>query len=164
MLKTIEGQLAVKKGTRFGIALSRTNALITERLLDGALDCLLRHGAAETDITVVKVPGAYELASAVQALCAAKGRKEMGAVIALGCVIRGGTPHFEFVAGEASRGITHAGLQSKVPVAFGVLTCDTLEQALERAGAKGGNKGWEAALSAIEMADLAVRLKQEFSL
>lgn len=155
MPKVIEGQLAVKKGARFGIALSRTNALITERLLDGALDCLLRHGAADADIVVVKVPGAYELAPAVQALCAAK---NISAVIALGCVIRGGTPHFEFVAGEASRGITHAGLQSKIPVAFGLLTCDTLEQALDRAGAKSGNKGWEAALSAIEMADLVARL------
>lgn len=156
MPKVIEGQLAVKRGTRFGIAVARTNALITDRLLDGAIDCLLRHGAQDNDITVVKVPGAYELAAAVQALCNAK---EMGAVIALGCVIRGGTPHFEYVAGEASRGITQAGLQSKVPVAFGVLTCDNLEQSLERAGAKGGNKGWEAALSAIEMADLATKLK-----
>lgn len=156
MPKIVEGQLVVKEGTRFGIAVARTNALITERLLEGALDCLLRHGAAEKDIVVVRVPGAYELPAAVQALCASK---SMGAVVALGCVIRGGTPHFDYVAGEASRGITQAGLGSKVPVAFGVLTCDNLEQALERAGAKGGNKGWEAALSAIEMADLSGKLK-----
>ncbi len=152
----IEGHLTVHPGARFGIAVARTNGLITERLLDGALDCLLRHGAADGDITVVKVPGAYELPTAVQALCAAKTN---AAVIALGCVIRGGTPHFDYVAGEASRGITHAGLNSGVPIAFGVLTCDNLEQALERAGAKAGNKGWEAALSAIEMADLVSKLK-----
>lgn len=156
MPKVIEGQLVIKKNTRFGIAVARTNSLITERLLEGALDCLVRHGAAEDDITVVKVPGAYELPAAVQALCA---RKDAGAVIALGCVIRGGTPHFDYIAGEATRGITHAGLNSGVPVAFGVLTCDNLEQALERAGAKAGNKGWEAALSAIEMADLMGKLK-----
>ncbi|HLX62398.1 MAG TPA: 6,7-dimethyl-8-ribityllumazine synthase [Planctomycetota bacterium] len=156
MPKVIEGQLTIKKNTRFGIAVARTNSLITERLLEGALDCLLRHGAADDDITVVKVPGAYELPAAVQALCAQKG---IGAVIALGCVIRGGTPHFDYVAGEATRGIGHAALHSNVPVAFGVLTCDNLEQALERAGAKGGNKGWEAAMSAIEMADLMGKIK-----
>ncbi len=122
MPKIIEGQLIVRKGARFGIAVARTNGLITERLLDGAIDCLLRHGAADADITVVKVPGAYELPAAVQALCAEKGS---AGVIALGCVIRGGTPHFDYVAGEASRGITHAGLNSGVPVAFGVLTATT---------------------------------------
>ncbi|MEI6233336.1 MAG: 6,7-dimethyl-8-ribityllumazine synthase [Planctomycetota bacterium] len=155
MPKVIEGQLSIPKNTRFGIAVARTNSLITDRLLDGAIDCLVRHGAADADITVVKVPGAYELAAAVQALCASK---QNAAVIALGAVIRGGTPHFDYVAGEASRGITHAGLNSGVPVAFGLLTCDNLEQALERAGAKGGNKGWEAAASAIEMADLFTKL------
>jgi 6,7-dimethyl-8-ribityllumazine synthase len=151
----IEGRLIVKPGTRFGIAVSRTNALVTERLLEGALDCLVRHGAEDAKITVVRVPGAYELPAAVQALCAKGGFK---AVIALGCVIRGGTPHFEYVAGEASKGVTQAGMESRIPVAFGVLTCDNLEQALERAGAKGGNKGWEAAASAIEMADLWSKL------
>jgi 6,7-dimethyl-8-ribityllumazine synthase len=156
MPNVIEGLLVIKKNTRFGIAVSRTNSLITDRLLDGAIDCLVRHGAAEDDITVVKVPGAYELPAAVQALCARKG---LAAVIALGCVIRGGTPHFEYVAGEACRGLTQAALNSGIPVAFGVLTCDNLEQALERAGAKGGNKGWEAAMSAIEMADLMGKLR-----
>ena len=151
MPKVIEGQLCIQKGARFGIAMARTNSLITERLLEGAIDCLLRHGAADADITVVKVPGAYELPTAVQALCATR---QNVAVIALGAVIRGGTPHFDYVAGEASRGITHAGLNHNVPIAFGLLTCDNLEQALERAGAKAGNKGWEAAMSAIEMADL----------
>jgi 6,7-dimethyl-8-ribityllumazine synthase len=156
MPKIIEGQLSVKKGARFGIVVARTNSLITERLLDGALDCLLRHGADDANITVVKVPGAYELPVAVQNLCAGK---SVQAVIALGCVIRGGTPHFDYVAGEASKGITAASLDSRIPVAFGLLTCDNLEQALERAGAKGGNKGWEAALSAIEMADLLPKIK-----
>ena len=151
----IEGRMIVKPGTRFGIVVSRTNALVTEPLLAGALDCLLRHGADEKDITIVRVPGAYELPAAVQALCA-KGK--LHAAIALGCVIRGGTPHFEYVAGEASKGVTQAGLQARIPVAFGVLTCDNLEQALERSGAKGGNKGWEAAASAIEMADLWTKL------
>jgi len=150
----IEGKLIVKSGAKFGIAVSRTNSIVTERLLEGAIDCLVRHGADEAKITVVRVPGAYELPAAVQALC-----KKNSAVIALGCVIRGGTPHFEYVAGEASSGVTRAGLEAEIPVAFGVLTCDNLEQALERAGAKGGNKGWEAALSAIEMADLWPKLK-----
>ncbi len=154
----IEGRLIVKPGTRFGIVVARTNALVTEPLLQGALDCLLRHGADEKDITVVRVPGAYELPAAVQALCAMGGGKKLQAAIALGCVIRGGTPHFEYVAGEAAKGVTQAALEARIPVAFGVLTCDTLEQALERAGAKGGNKGWEAAASAIEMADLWTKL------
>lgn len=157
MPRTIEGQLIVKKGAKFGIVVSRTNSLITERLLDGALDCLLRHGADEGNITVVRVPGAFELPVAVQALCAFKSCQ---AVIALGCVIRGGTPHFEYVAGEASKGITQAALGSSIPVAFGLLTCDNLEQALERAGAKGGNKGWDAALSAIEMVDVLSKINK----
>jgi len=158
MPKVIEGHLSIAKNARFGIAVARTNSLVTERLLEGAIDCLLRHGAADDDITVVKVPGAYELPAAVQALCATK---KNVAVIALGAVIRGGTPHFDYVAGEASRGITHAGLDSGVPIAFGLLTCDNLEQALERAGAKAGNKGWEAAMSAIEMADLMTKLNTQ---
>src|SRR5438132_11503164 len=119
MPKYIEGKLIVKPGTRFGIAVARTNALVTERLLEGAIDCLVRHGADEDAITVVRVPGAYELPAAVQALCI-KGKNH--AVIALGCVIRGGTPHFEYVAGEASSGVTRAGLEARIPVAFGVLT------------------------------------------
>ena len=156
MATYIEGKMIVKPGTRFGIAVARTNGLVTERLLEGALDCLTRHGAEEAAITVVRVPGAYEIPAAVQALCT---KGNMQAVIALGCVIRGGTPHFDYVAGEAASGVTRAGLEARIPVAFGVLTCDTLEQALERAGAKGGNKGWEAAAAAIEMADLWSKLK-----
>ena len=155
MPQTIEGQLAVKKGARIGIAVSRTNSLVTERLLEGAMDCLLRHGAEEANVTVVRLPGAYELPVTVQALCKS-GKYQM--VIALGCVIRGGTPHFDYVAGEASKGLAQVALDTGVPVAFGLLTCDNLEQALERAGAKGGNKGWEAAAGAIEMADLFARI------
>jgi len=154
MPKFIEGKLIVKPGTRFGIAVSRFNSLVTERLLEGAIDCLVRHGVDDANITVVRVPGAYELPLAVKALCA----KSHQGVIALGCVIKGDTPHFDYVAGEASSGVTQAGLESRIPVAFGVLTCDTLEQALERAGAKGGNKGWEAAASAIEMVDVLSKI------
>ena len=154
MPKKIEGHLIAKKGARFAVAVSRTNALITDRLLGGCVDCLVRHGVDEDHIDVVYVPGAFELPVAVKALC----RKKYAAVVALGCVIRGGTPHFEYVAGEATKGIAQAALESGIPVAFGVLTCDTLEQALERAGAKGGNKGWEAAQSALEMADLLPKL------
>ena len=156
-MRNIEGQLVVKKGARFAIALSRTNSLVTDRLLAGALDCLARHGAEEEQVTVVRVPGAYELPLVTQTLCASK---SYDAVIALGCVIRGGTPHFDFVANEASKGLAQASLATNMPVAFGLLTCDNLEQALERAGAKGGNKGWEAALSAIEMANLIGQLQE----
>jgi len=157
MAKVIEGQLAVRKGVKFAIVVARTNSLITERLLEGALDCLLRHGAEDGNLTIVRVPGAYELPVTVQALCETRSYQS---IIALGCVIRGGTPHFDYVAGEASKGLTNASLGSTTPVAFGLLTCDTLEQALERAGAKGGNKGWEAALSAVEMVDLLARIKK----
>ena len=150
----IEGHYVPLKNARFAVVVARTNALITERLLAGCLDCLHRHGVKEPAIDVVYVPGSFELPVAVKAVC----KKKYQAVVALGCVIRGGTPHFEYIAGEAARGVTRAALDSGIPVAFGVLTCDTLEQALERAGAKGGNKGWEAALSALEMADLLTKL------
>ncbi|MFH0937813.1 MAG: 6,7-dimethyl-8-ribityllumazine synthase [Planctomycetota bacterium] len=155
MPTTIEGQLIVKKGARFAVVVSRTNSLVTERLLDGALDCLARHGAEDAKITVVRTPGAYELPFVVQNICASK---SADVVIALGCVIRGGTPHFDYVAGEASKGLAQVALNTNVYVAFGLLTCDNLEQALERAGAKGGNKGWEAALSAIEMVNLVSKI------
>ena len=150
MPRKIEGHFTPRKGARFAIVVARTNALITERLLSGALDGLVRHGVKEDAIDVLYVPGAFEVPIAVQAAC----RKKYAAVVALGCVIRGGTPHFEYIAGAAAKGVAQAALESGIPVAFGVLTCDTLEQALERAGAKGGNKGWDAALSALEMADL----------
>lgn len=158
MPKIVEGQLVIKKGTKFGIVVSRFNALITERLVEAALDCLVRHGADANDVTIVRVPGAYELPLAVQALCNVGA---LDALIALGCVIRGGTPHFDYVASEATKGIAAASLDSGIPVAFGVLTCDNLEQALERAGAKGGNKGWEAAASAIEMVDLLGKINKK---
>jgi 6,7-dimethyl-8-ribityllumazine synthase len=155
MPKRIEGQHVAKKGARFAIVIARTNSLVTERLLSGCLDGLLRHGVDDNAVDVIWVPGAYELPLVVKAVCA---KKKHAAVIAVGCVIRGGTPHFEYIAAETSKGIAQSSLETGVPVTFGVLTCDNLEQALERAGAKGGNKGWEAALSAIEMADLMDRL------
>jgi len=155
MPRKIEGHFIAKKNTRFAVIVSRTNALITERLCDGALDALYRHGVAEKDVDVIYVPGAFELPLAVQV--ALKSGKYV-AGIALGCVIRGGTPHFEYVAGEATKGVAQASLNTGVPCAFGVLTTDSLEQALERAGAKGGNKGWEAAMGALEMADLLGKL------
>jgi 6,7-dimethyl-8-ribityllumazine synthase len=156
MPNIIEGHMTVRKGAKFAIVVSRWNSLITERLLEGALDCLLRHGGEEKNITVVRVPGAYELPVAAQALCKSK---DYAGIIALGCVIRGSTPHFDYVAGEAAKGLTSAGMSSGIPIAFGLLTCDSLEQALERAGSKGGNKGWEAASSAVEMADLLGKIK-----
>jgi 6,7-dimethyl-8-ribityllumazine synthase len=143
-------------GRRFAIVVSRFNDFITARLLDGALDCLIRHGAADDNISVVRVPGAFEIP-----LIAGKLAKTGGydAVICLGAVIRGATPHFEYVAAEAAKGIAQASLASGVPVIFGVLTTESIEQAVERAGAKSGNKGWDAALSAIEMAGLCARIK-----
>lgn len=139
------------RGRRFAILVARFNGAITERLLEGARDCLIRHGAAEGDIDVYRVPGAWELPG-MAAKVAALGRHQ--AIIALGCVIRGATPHFDHVAGEASRGLGAVARESGLPVSFGVLTTDTVEQAVERSGTKAGNKGWEAALSALEMADL----------
>ncbi len=155
MAKKIEGHLVYRKGMRFAVVIARTNALITERLLDGCRDALIRHGAPKDVIDEIWVPGAYELPVAVKAVC---DKKRYAAVIALGCVIRGGTTHYEYIAGEASRGITQAAVNSGIPVAFGVLTCDNLEQALDRAGAKHGNKGFEAAVSALEMADLLKKI------
>jgi 6,7-dimethyl-8-ribityllumazine synthase len=143
------------RGRRFGIVLSRFNSLITEQLLQGAVDCLLRHGAEEADLTIVRVPGAWELP---QVAAKVASREGLDAVIALGCVIRGATPHFDYVAGEAARGLGQVGRDSRVPVVFGVLTTDTVEQALERAGTKAGNKGWDAALGALELADLFEKL------
>ena len=138
-------------GARFAIVVSRFNDLLTARLLDGALDCLRRHNAVEDDLTVVKVPGSWELPLVAHRLA---GSGAYDAVIALGVLIRGATPHFDVIAAEAAKGLAQAALASGVPVAFGVLTCDTLEQALERSGAKAGNKGWQAAESAMEMVQL----------
>lgn len=142
-------------GKRFAVVVSRFNSLITERLLEGARECLVQHGAAEDAIDVYHVPGAWEIPQAARRVLAA-GKHD--ALIALGCVIRGATPHFDYVAGEAARGLGLLAGDATVPVAFGVLTTDTVEQALERAGTKAGNKGWDAALSAIELADLFGRL------
>ena len=150
MAKIIQGDLS-GKGLKIGIVAARFNDFITSRLVDGALDGLQRHGVAENDIDIVKVPGSYEIPLAAQIL--AQSRKYQ-AVICLGAVIRGATPHFEYVSAEVSKGVAAASLATGLPVIFGVLTTDTIEQAIERAGAKSGNKGWDAALSAIEMANV----------
>ena len=153
-IKTIEGDLLIK-GARFGIAVARFNSFIVESLLQGAVDTLKRHGAEDADIEIVRVPGAYELPLAIKKMAA--GKKYDG-IIALGAVIRGGTPHFDYVAGECVKGMATVMLQHEIPVAFGVLTVDTIEQAIERAGTKAGNKGAEATLSVIEMINLLKNL------
>jgi len=151
----IEGNLTVHGG-KFCIVASRFNSFIVEQLENGAIDTLIRHGAVKEDITLVKAPGAFELPMVVQRIAALK---KYDAIIAIGAVIRGGTPHFEYVAGECVKGIAHISLQYNVPVSFGVLTVDTIEQAIERAGTKAGNKGGEAAMSAIEMVSLFKNLE-----
>jgi len=156
MANVIEGRLTAD-GRRFAVVATRFNDLIVDRLVGGAIDTLVRHGASESDVQVIKCPGSFELPQ-VAKLAAGSGRFD--AVIAVGCLIRGGTPHFDHICAWTTRGIGDAGLSTGVPVTFGVLTCDTLEQALERAGAKMGNKGVEAALAAIEMADLLPRLAE----
>jgi len=149
-VKVYEGNLSAEGG-KFALVASRFNSFIVDQLEAGAIDALVRHGAKKEDIHLVKAPGAFELPIVVQKLAASK---KYDAIIALGAVIRGGTPHFEYVAGECVKGIAQVSLQYSVPVSFGVLTVDTLEQAIERAGTKAGNKGAEAALSAIEMVSL----------
>jgi 6,7-dimethyl-8-ribityllumazine synthase len=153
----IEGSLAVRPGARFAIVSSRFNELVVDRLVEGATSGFLRHGVPLADIVHVRVPGAWELSPTSMRL--AKSGK-FDAVVVCGCVIRGATAHFDYVAGEAARGVAQAGASSDVPVVFGVLTTDTLEQALERAGSKGGNKGFDAALTAIEMLSLFGKLKE----
>ncbi|MCL4537872.1 MAG: 6,7-dimethyl-8-ribityllumazine synthase [Nitrospirae bacterium] len=153
-MKIIEGELQAK-GLKFGIIVSRFNDFITSRLLDGAIDALVRHGAKEDDIEVVKVPGSFEIPLAAKKM-ASKGA--YNAVICLGTVIRGATPHFDYVAAEVSKGVAAASLDTGVPIAFGVITSDTIEQAVERAGTKAGNKGWDAAITAIEMAQVLKKL------
>ena len=152
--KVFEGQLAAA-GKRFGIVVSRFNDLVTTRLLDGALDCLRRHGADEDEIEVAWVPGSFELPVIARRL-AQSGR--FHAVLCLGAVVRSDTPHFDYVAGQASRGIAQVSLETGVPVTFGVVTADTVDQAVQRAGVKAGNRGWDAALNAIEMASLMEQL------
>ncbi|MCC7437254.1 MAG: 6,7-dimethyl-8-ribityllumazine synthase [Armatimonadetes bacterium] len=154
MPKTLRGVLNAD-GSRFAIAVSRWNEFITQRLLEGAMECIQMHGGNVNDVTIVYVPGAFELPLATKRL-AESGNYD--AVIVLGAVIRGGTPHFNYVAGEAVKGISNAMMATNVPCTFGVLTVDTIEQAIERAGTKAGNKGWEAAQTAIEMVSLLKQL------
>lgn len=149
-MKVYEGNLSAA-GKRFGIVVSRFNEFISAKLLEGALDCLRRHGAAEEDLQIAWVPGSFEIPLIAKKM-ALSGKHD--AIIALGAVIRGSTPHFDYVAAEVSKGIAHVGLQTGVPVLFGVITTDTIEQAIERAGTKAGNRGWDAALGAIEMVQL----------
>ena len=157
MPKVIEGKLNAK-GFKFGIVVSRFNDFICERLLSGALDALLRNGAEEKDVEILKVPGAFEIPQVARKMALSK---KYDAIICLGAVIRGATPHFDYIAAEVSKGVAMIGLEGEVPVAFGVLTTDNLEQAIERAGSKAGNKGWDAALSAIEMANLYREMKEK---
>lgn len=150
MPKLIEGEIT-GKGIRFAIVVSRFNDFISQRLLDGALDALKRHGASDDQITIVKVPGAFEIPSMAKKLSLSD---QFDCVICLGTVVRGATPHFEYISSQVARGIASIALESRIPVAFGVITSDSLEQAIERAGAKSGNKGWDAAISAMEMVNL----------
>ena len=154
-MRTVEGKL-IGEGLKFALVVSRFNSFITERLLEGALDCLLRKGAAEDALTLVRVPGAWEIPLVAKRLAQAK---KHDAVICLGAVIRGSTPHFDYVAAEVSKGIAQVSLESGVPIAFGILTTDSIEQAVERAGSKAGNKGFAAAEAAIEMVNLMKELE-----
>jgi 6,7-dimethyl-8-ribityllumazine synthase len=155
MARMVEGNLTAK-GFAFGIVASRFNDFITARLLDGALDALRRHGADEDKITVARVPGSFEIPLVAKRMAASR---QYDAVVCLGTVIRGATPHFDYIAGEVAKGVAMAGLETGVPIAFGVLTTDSIEQAVERAGTKAGNKGFDAACAAIEMANLLRELK-----
>ncbi|MCL6100578.1 MAG: 6,7-dimethyl-8-ribityllumazine synthase [Bacteroidetes bacterium] len=153
-MQTLEGNINAKT-KRFGIVVSRFNEVISKSLLTGAIDCLKRHECEDKNITVAYVPGAFEIPYAAKKMAESK---KYDAVICLGAVIRGATPHFEYIAAEVSKGIASVSLETGAPVIFGVITSDTIEQALERAGTKAGNKGWDAAMSAMEMADLAGKL------
>jgi 6,7-dimethyl-8-ribityllumazine synthase len=157
-VKSIEGSLVVPEGSKFAIVGARFNAFIVERLIEGAVDALVRHGADPKNISVVRVPGAWEIPLVCRRL--AKSGK-LDAVVALGAVIRGATPHFDHVANEVSKGVAQASFDSGVPIAFGVLTTDSIEQAVERAGTKAGNKGFDAAVTAIEMVTLGKALGQQ---
>ena len=154
MTRTLEGHLDAK-GVRIALIAARWNEPVTSRLLAGAEDCLLRHGADRDTLTVVRVPGSWELALAASRLAATR---KFDAIVALGALVRGETPHFDVLAAATAKGLLQAGMAAGIPVIFGVLTCDTLEQAMDRAGGKAGNKGWDAALAAIEMAGLYKRL------
>lgn len=149
-MMTYEGKL-IAEGLKFGIVAARFNEFITNKLVGGALDALLRHGVAESDIEIAWVPGAFEIPLVAQKMAETQ---KYDAIICLGAVIRGATPHFDFVSAEVSKGVAHVGLEAKLPVVFGVLTTDTIEQAIERAGTKAGNKGFDSAMTAIETANL----------
>lgn len=155
MVKTIQGKLDAS-GKKFGIVVSRFNEFITSKLVEGAVDSLVRHGAKDSEIEIAWVPGSFEIPVVTKKMA---GSGRYNAVLCLGCVIRGGTPHFDYVAAEVSKGVAHVSMESAVPVVFGVLTTDSIEQAIERAGTKHGNKGAEAAMGAIEMANLFDQLK-----
>jgi 6,7-dimethyl-8-ribityllumazine synthase len=150
MPRVLEGKIDAK-GLKFGLVVSRFNSFISDRLLEGAVDALIRSGAEEKNLSIARVPGAFEIPLAAKKM-ADSGMYD--AVICLGCVIRGATPHFEYISAEAAKGVAKVSLESGVPVSFGVITADNLEQAIERAGTKVGNKGWDAALAAIEMINL----------
>ena len=154
MINTIQGQLSAK-GKHFGLLVSRFNEFITQRILDGAIDCIKRHGGKDEDIEVVWVPGSFEIPAVALKMATSK---KYDAIVCLSAVIRGGTVHFEYVAAEVTKGIAQVGMQTGVPTIYGILTCDSIEEAVERAGTKHGNKGWHAALSGIEMADLMGRI------
>ncbi len=157
MTKTLNGKLSAKN-LKFGIVVSRFNDFITKRLLEGTIDCLERHDADTNNLTIVYCPGAFEIPQVAQKLV---NSGNFDAVICIGCVIRGETPHFDYIAAEVTKGIAHIGLNSEIPLTLGVLTADSLDQAIERAGSKSGNKGWDAALGAIEMANLFKSLSQK---
>ena len=155
MPNTFEGKIS-GEGFRFAIIVSRFNDFICSRLVDGAVDALIRHGASDDQISLIKVPGAFEIPITAKRLV---NGNTFDAVICLGAVIRGATPHFDYVAAEVAKGVASVGIDSEIPVTFGVLTTDNLEQAIERAGSKAGNKGWEAAVAAMEMVNLFAELK-----
>ena len=154
-LKTIEGTFIAPQG-RYALVVGRFNSFVVEHLLEGAIDALVRHGVERDALTIIRAPGAFEIPLVVQKVAATG---NFDAIIALGAVIRGGTPHFEYVAGECTKGLAQVSLQFGIPVAFGVLTVDSIEQAIERSGTKAGNKGAEAALSALEMVSLLSQLE-----
>ncbi len=154
-MKTIEGNM-IANGSKFALLVARFNSFVVESLVEGAVDALKRHGVNESDIEIIRVPGAFEMPVAAQKLANAK---KYDAIVALGAVIRGGTPHFEYVAGECVKGLSQVSLNASTPIAFGVLTVDSIEQAIERAGTKAGNKGAEAALGALEMVNLLQQIE-----
>ena len=160
-VRIVEGNLVAPPGVRFALVASRFNHFIVDHLVEGAKDALFRHGVEHKNVVVVRVPGAWESPFAAQRIALGSGGKRPDGIIGLGAVIRGSTPHFDYVAGQVTRGLAQVSMEQRIAVAFGVLTTDTIEQAIERAGTKAGNKGWDAALSALEMVNLSRALEQE---